>query len=345
MVIKFVRISETVVNLIFIVISELKGHRMKKLAALSLLAFTLSTSFARPPVEGDVLDGNDFVFGIDASANQVLRKNSFGTPYLYGGKMDGQYITYPTFPVNDKLNSSQIDVNLNLNARYGILDYFEIYANANGYYQYSTTDSDYYTSYGIGDKTNTVNFSNANIGLMATLYKGESFHMVIGDNSDIISNMTFGDFKSQMNYFGGHTFFLNLIRQKVDGDKFSSLTTQFYYRLNLNQKYKNGDNEVKFKNGDEAGARLMLQAGRDNYLGFISLNVSFRASDRVNGDKKPDMVLFNGQDYQGMGLGFSVGGKKDINAHIGYKFSVDFMNYSLDYNASTVGLNLGLYFK
>lgn len=317
---------------------------MKKITALSLLAFTLSVSFAKPPIEGDVLDGNDFVFGINASANQVLRKDSFATPYLYGGGMDGQYITYPTFPTNDKLNSNQIDVNLNLNARYGILDYFEIYANANGYYQYSNIDSDLYASRGFDAKTNMVNFSNANIGLMATLYKGESFHMVIGDNSDIINNMTFGDFKPQMNYFGGHTFFLNLIRQKVDGNKFASFTGQFYYRLNLTQKYKDGDDEVKFKNGDEFGVRLMFQTGKDDSLGFISLNVSNRAADRLNGDKFP-MVLFNGQDYSGLGLGFSIGGKKDINAHIGYKVSLDLMNYSLDYNASTVGLNLGLYFK
>lgn len=317
---------------------------MKKLTALSLLAFTLSVSFAKPPVEGDVLDGNDFVFGINASANQILRKGSFATPYLYGGGMDGQYITYPTFPVNDKNNSNQIDVNLNLNARYGILDYFEIYANANGYYQYSDIDKDLYASRNTTAKTNMVNFSNANIGLMATLYKGESFHLVIGDNSDIISNITFIDFKSQMNYFGGHTFFLNLIRQKVDGNKFVSFTGQLYYRLNLNQKYKDGDDEIKFKNGDEVGVRLMWQTIKDDYLGFISLNVSNRAADRMDGDKFP-MVLFNGQDYSGLGLGFSVGGKKDINAHMGYKVSVDFMNYSLDYNASTVGINFGLYFK
>lgn len=323
---------------------------MKKLTALSLLAFTLSVSFAKPPVEGDVLDGNDFVFGINASANQVLRKDNPSTPYLYGGGMDGQYITYPTFLTNDKLNSNQIDVNLNLNARYGILDYFEIYANANGYYQYSDIDKDVYTAKGIDDKTNTVNFSNANIGLMATLYKGEKAHIVIGDNSDIITNSSINTSKEQMNYFGGHTFFLNLIAQKVDGNKFSSFTAQFYYRLNLTQKYKvtgekpDDDYSFKFKNGDEVGARLMWQAGRDDYLGFISLNVSNRAADRVDGDKFP-MVLFNGQDYSGLGLGFSIGGKKDINAHMGYKVSLDLMNYSLDYNASTVGLNLGLYFK
>lgn len=323
---------------------------MKKITALSLLAFTLSVSFAKPPIEGDVLDGNDFVFGINASANQILRKDSPATPYLYGGGMDGQYITYPTFPTNDKLNSNQIDVNLNLNARYGILDYFEIYANANGYYQYSNIDSDVYAAKRIDDKTNTVNFSNANIGLMATLYKGESFHMVIGDNSDIISNITVNTSKEQMNYFGGHTFFLNFIRQKVDGNKFASFTGQLYYRLNLTQKYKiegekpDDDYSFKFKNGDEFGARLMWQFGKDDYLAFIGLNVSERAADRVNGDKL-DMVLFNGTDYSGLGLGFSIGGKKDINAHMGYKVSVDFMNYSLDYNASTVGLNLGLYFK
>lgn len=323
---------------------------MRKLTALSLLAFTLSVSFGRPPVEGDVLDGNNFVFGIDASASQILRKDSFGTPYLYGGGMDGQYITYPTFPRNDKLNSDQIDVNLNLNARYGILDYFEIYANANGYYQYSNIDSDVYAAKKIDAKASMINFSNANIGLMATLYKGESFHMVIGDNSDIISNMIFGDFKSQMNYFGGHTFFLNLIRQKVDGDKFSSFTAQFYYRLNLTQKYtskgEDGDEDfnLKFKNGDEVGVKLMWQTGRDDYLGFISLNVANRAADRFNGNRA-DMVLFNGQDYSGLGLGFSIGGKKDINAHMGYKIAFDFMNYSLDYNASTVGINFGLYFK
>lgn len=321
---------------------------MKKLAIFSLLALTLSVSFARPPVEGDVLDGNEFVFGIDASVNQILRKNSRATPYLYG-KMDGQYITYPTFPKNDKLNSGQFDVNLNLNARYGILDYFEIYANANGYYQNSNTDRDVYAEKGVNDRTNIVNFSNANIGLMATLYKGESFHMIIGDNSDIVSgSLLLDDTKLYMNYFGGHTFFLNFIRQKIDGDRFSSFTAQLYYRLNLTQKYKakcgSDDCSFKFKNGDEAGVRLMWQTGRENYLGFISLNVSSRAADRIDGDKFP-MVLYNGQDYSGLGLGFSVGGKRDINAHMGYKVSFDFMNYSLDYNASTVGINFGLYFK
>ncbi|MDO7253335.1 hypothetical protein [Helicobacter cappadocius] len=319
---------------------------MKKLAIFSLLALTLSVSFARPPVEGDVLDSNNFVVGVDASLNGVYRKNNPSTPYLYG-KIDGQYITYPTFASNSKQNSGQIDVDINLNARYGILDYFEIYANANGYYQNSNVDNDFYSSKDISSKSNIINFGNANIGLMATLYKGETFRVIIGDNSDIISNMAFYDFNSQMNYFGGHTFFLNLITQKVDADKFASFTSQFYYRLNLTQKYKSSladAPDFKFKNGDEAGVRFLWQFGKENSLGFIGGNVAFRAADRLDGNK-PEMVLYNGQDYSSIGVGFSLGGKKDINDHLGYKISVDFMSYALDYNTSTVGINFGLYFK
>ncbi|PAF54014.1 hypothetical protein BKH42_03345 [Helicobacter sp. 13S00482-2] len=321
---------------------------MKKVALFSLLAFTLTVVSARPPIEGDVLDGNDFVFGIDVSADTIARKGGYSTPYLQG-KIDGQYITYSTFSKNKNNNSSQFDATLNLNARYGLFDYFEIFANANGYYQYSDIDTGSPIYKDFNPKANIVNFGGANIGLMATLYKGESFHVVIGDNSDIITNTMFADFKSQMKYFGGHTFFINFVEQyKADGEKFASFTSQFYYRLNLNQKYKfssdDGEMNHKFKAGDEAGVRFLWQVAKENSLMFIGANVAFRASDRRDGEKLP-MVLFSGQDYNGMGVGFSVGTKRDINAHLGYKIAFNYMNYSLDYNSNTAGLTFGLYFK
>lgn len=316
---------------------------MKKIAIFSLLALSLNFALAddnnvkssplsdyfKPVAQGDVIGSNNFSLGIDASLVGVGRGGNASAPFLYGAQnIDGQYISIPSYALDGK-SVSQMNGLLNINARYGILDYFEIYANANGYYQ-----SSYYYSDDNGSIPDKMNFAGANIGLLVTLYKGDHTRIVIGDNSDIVSNSVFNNSVSNLDFFKGHTFMINLIRQRAEGDKFAAFTLQGYYRLNLNQSYK----DFNYKIGDEAGAKFLWQFGKGRNLGFIEGNLAFRDSDTINGVKV-------GNPYNGIGTGFGFGWKGDTSKHLGYKVGFNYMSYALNYNAASYGLTFGVYFK
>ncbi|PAF52145.1 hypothetical protein [Helicobacter sp. 13S00477-4] len=304
---------------------------MKKISTiLSFLTFfSFGIAQATPPIEGDVLEGNHLVVGANISAMGIGRKDNLGAPILIGNpNINGQYISLPTYS-KDKIKSDQFDALLNLNVRYGILDYVEVFGNANGYYQASNT---HYTDTHI----NEMNFAGANIGAMLTVYKGETFRVAIGDNSDIVNNAIFDDNSSSLNFFKGHTFMLNLTRIKEADGKIGSYTAQFYYRLNLTQKHK----DESFKNGDEAGVKYLWQLGKDNKMGYFGANVAFRSSDKING-----VYTGHKDNFDGLGVGFSTGGKYDINSHLGYKIDFTFMAYGMEYNAVYSGITFGLYLK
>ncbi|PAF42017.1 hypothetical protein [Helicobacter sp. 11S03491-1] len=303
---------------------------MKKLLAfVSFLTCMLGLAQATPPMEGDVLESNQAVLGVDITGMGIYRKDGLGAPMLYGNPLgNGQFISLPTYS-KDKLRSNQLDALLNVNIRYGILDYLEIFGNANGYFQ--SSDSRYTDTH-----INEMNFAGANIGAMLTLYKGENFRVVIGDNSDIINNAIFDDNSSSVNFFKGHTFMLNLIRRITQDDKTSSFTGQLYYRLNLTQKHK----DVSFRNGDEAGFRYLWQVAKGNKLGYFGANIALRSSDAING-----VYTGHKNNFDGIGTGFSTGMKYDINNHLGYKLDFNFMTYGLDYNAAYAGITFGIYFK
>ncbi|PAF47208.1 hypothetical protein BKH41_07970 [Helicobacter sp. 12S02232-10] len=304
---------------------------MKKLTIALVSALCFSVAQATPPLEGIGLDGNDFVLGADISAIATTKKDSVGAPYLYSpSMMNGQRIALPTYTKEGGDSSDQINALLNINARYGFLDYFEIFGNANGYFEYT------YSKYA-GEEIAGARFANANIGLLVTLYKGEYARVAIGDNSDIISNVVFDRTASNMQFFKGHTFFLNSSRTKTfDGGLTLSTTGQIYYRLNLNQSYK----DLTLKSGDEFGVNVLWQISKDKTLSFLRATLALRNPDAVNGTE-----FYKGDMFSGLGTGFSVGAKRDFNKHLGIKFSFDFMSYSFTYDAYNTGVTFGLYFK
>lgn len=309
---------------------------VKKLVALCfLLVCCLSPLSASPDIEGDVLDSNQFLLGINASASQLGKKGAVGIPYLSSqniSSMRGQYNQIPYYAKDkgDKSEANSLNVNLGVDLRYGILGYLEFFANANGYYQAS------FPNRNDNDALHNVNFTNASIGLMATLYKGERFHFAIGDNSDVVSNTVFNNSDTSMNYFKGHTFFLNLVSSLGGNESKYNGAMHLYYRLNLTQKYK----DMSLRNGDEFGAKILWQFSNKNDLGFIGTNIVFYTqADEINGTK-----LVDGRNY-GVGLGFTVGFKRDITEHFGLKFSADLMSYAIDRNSFYWGLGLGIYFK
>lgn len=311
---------------------------IKKLIVLcSLLVWCVSPLSAAPDVEGDVLDSNQFLLGINASVLQLGKKGAVGIPYLSSrdvSSMRGQYIQIPYYAkdTSDKSEVNAFNVNLGVDLRYGILGYLEVFANANGYYQASFPNRNSNDN----DMLHNVNFTNASIGLMATLYKGERFHFTIGDNSDVVSNTLFNNSDTSMSYFKGHTFFLNLVSSLAGEHSQYNGAVHLYYRLNLTQKYK----DFSLRNGDEIGVKALWQFSNKNHLGFIGTNVVlYTQSDEINGVK-----LVNGKNY-GVGLGFTTGFKKDITEHFGLKFSADIMSYAMDRNSFYWGLGLGIYFK
>lgn len=300
---------------------------MKKIAIFSLLALTLTVVSARPPVEGDVLDSNDFVFGVDFSESLTTRTDGTSVLYLSNTPgINGQYIPISSYIKGD--NIVQNNLMLNLNFRYGLFGYFEFFANGNGYYQFSSLREE-------DALTKKMDFANANIGLMATLYKGDTFRVILGDNSDVISNVAFDNSNSHMNYFKGHTFFLNLVSRSDAGDKFFSCLTQIYYRMNMTQTYQ----DLSFKNGDEYGVSALFQFSRNNTLGYIGLKAGFKDSDILNGSR------LHSHHFSGLGTGITVGVKHDFGEHFGAKISVNYMNYAIDYNSSDANVTLGFYIK
>lgn len=300
---------------------------MKKIAIFSLLALTLTAVYARPPIEGDVLDGNDFVFGVDVSESLTSRVDGTSIPYLSNfSNFNGQYV-----PISSHIKGNDIDQNnimLNVNFRYGLFDYFEFFANGNGYYQFSSTSEE-------DALTKTIDFANANIGLMATLYKGDTFRVILGDNSDVVSNAIFDNSHSHMDYFKGHTFFLNLISRSDIGQGFFSGLMQWYYRMNMTQTYQ----DWSFKNGDEYGVSALFQFAQNNTLGYIGLKVGFKDSDILDGSR------LHKHYFGGLGTGITVGMKHDFNEHFGAKVSVNYMNYAIDYNSSDANVTIGFYVK
>ncbi|PAF47585.1 hypothetical protein BKH46_03945 [Helicobacter sp. 12S02634-8] len=302
---------------------------MKKLFIVLSSVLFLGVAQATPPVEGDVLDGNNFVLGADINLLQTTKRNSPNAPYLYApSSINGQRIALPTYTQKDKAYSDQFNALLDIYARYGILDYIEVFGNASGYYQIS--DSRFTDKH-----TNAINFANANIGVMATLYKGDAFRFIIGDNSDIISNTIFADSGSNIQLFKGHTFFINLIKRKEEEGKMSSFTAQFYYRLNPKQNHA----DTSLKLGNEYGANFLWQFAKGKQLGYIQGTVAMRDVDKINN------IALDGGYGNSVGTGFAVGGKYDLSDHLGLKYDIHFMTYGLDYNASNVGITFGMYFK
>lgn len=302
---------------------------MKKLAIVCSLTLFFSFLSATPPIEGDVLGSNEFVAGVDVSLGALGRMDA-SAPFLYGGtNINGIYAPYSAYLKKDQDDSyvKQVISKVGLNLRYGILNYIEIFGNANGYFQHSASadknkDSDF---------TNKFDFANANVGILATLYKGDTFHILIGDNSDIVSNAVFNHSDYHLNYFKGHTFMFNLVRQEES----SSYVAQVYYRLNLTQKYK----DSSFKNGDEFGIKFLSQHGKEDRLIFFGWNLNSKDSDTINGKR------LSKYHYESYGLGVTFGGKRDFNNHFGMKLSFDAMVYSLTSNGFSTMLNIGFYFK
>ncbi|MDO7253769.1 hypothetical protein [Helicobacter cappadocius] len=300
---------------------------MKNIYFLFILALALNVVSARPPIEGDVLDGNDFVLDVDISNSLTNRLGNTSAPYLSDiSGINGQYIPIPSYVKSEDI--VQNNVMLNLNFRYGLFNYFEFFANGNGYYQFSSSRDE-------GGLTKKINFANANIGLMATLYKSDTFRLIIGDNSDIIDNAIFNNSDSHINYFKGHTFFINLVSSAGNENIFFTSVTQLYYRLNMTQAY----NDMSFKNGDEYGASAFLYFGQNNTLGFVGLKGTIRDSDTIDG------LRLKNNHFNGFGTGITIGVKHDFNDHFGAKFSVNYMNYAIDYNSSDASITVGFYIK
>ncbi|PAF42822.1 hypothetical protein [Helicobacter sp. 11S02596-1] len=302
---------------------------MKKLTFITLLACTFNLVEAIPPVEGDVLDSNSFVLGVDTGFTAISTKNAGNIPYQYGVfNLNGQYAPLPTYQKADTTRNDRILVPININLRYGLFNYLEVFGNANASYQSFNPKT--------STKSDVVGFNNANVGLMITLYKGDTFRLIIGDDSDIISNAVFANGKSNYGLFKGHTFFLNIIRRKEEGAKFGSFTAQLFYRLNLKQSY---NSDMSFKNGDEWGFKYLWQLGKENKLGFFEGIVSWKQADRINGEK----INYDGREA--FGIGFGTGSKFDFNQHVGGKISFEFMSYTLERNALSAGITFGIYFK
>lgn len=302
---------------------------MKKLAIVCSLTLFFSFLSATPPIEGDVLGSNEFVAGVDVSLGGLSRMDA-SAPFLYGGQnINGIYAPYSAYLKKDQDDSyvKQAISKVELNLRYGILNYIEIFGNANGYFQRSASADKNKDS----DSTQKFDFANANVGILATLYKGDTFHILIGDNSDIVSNAVFNHSDSHLNYFKGHTFMFNLVKQEES----SSYIAQVYYRLNLTQKYK----DSSFKNGDEFGIRFLAQRGKEDRLMFFGWNLNSKDSDTINGKR------LSNHHYESYGLGVTFGGKRDFNNHFGMKLSFDAMAYSLTSNTFSTMLNIGFYFK
>lgn len=302
---------------------------MKKLTFLALFIslFIAGVAHATPPIEGDVLESNNFTFGVDVSVMALNRVEDTAVPFAYRNSINPQYIPLPSYQ-KDNPKTSQVFFNADINARYGILDRLEISANANGYYQHNAAKSD-------DNVAGSFAFNSANIGLMGKIYQSETYKFIIGDNSDIISNSLFENTNTHMNFFKGHTLFFNIVKEKKKDDKFVSAITQIYYRLNLTQNYK----DMSFRNGDEVGVRLLLQMNNGNHMSFLGLGYSQKDSDTLN------HIRLHKNGFESYSVGIEGGGKYDFNEHFGFKYGIEIMTQAFNSNVIAYNGTIGIYFK